>query len=177
MKAMLKTLKNLPLLQHFYQLSPLRLSLLLTLAIALIHFSVQMMPEFGHRLLAAITGLLCICGLLFQHYLKKPWLYLSLSLCLGIFVFKHWQFQDNHIYLWAYWILAITVCAFSQSFDKYLSKNAKLLTGLTMLFAAIQKARAINYISGTFFYFTFCRNESYVVAQCSCFQDGRQTFS
>lgn len=136
-------------------ISTLDLVLFLTLALYLLYFSADMMLEYRHYLLSTMSTFFCLTALFFPRLRRNGWLWFGLAVFLWIFILKHWQFQDNHVYLWGYWILALACCLWQKQADTLIYKNARYLLGLTMLFASIQKARAINYMNGNFFYFTF----------------------
>ncbi|MDA0349627.1 MAG: hypothetical protein O3C43_12400 [Verrucomicrobia bacterium] len=63
----------------------------------------------------------------------------------------YWSHMDNHLYLFAYWCLAIILSLFSQFPEDVLAKSARWLLGLVFFFAVLWKLLSIEYLNGYFF--------------------------
>lgn len=65
-----------------------------------------------------------------------------------------WYAVPNHIYLQAYWCLAIAICLRFENKEELLAKSARWLVGLVFLYAVIWKLRTPEFIDGRFLEFS-----------------------
>jgi len=110
---------------------------------------------------------LCLgaAGLLFQQLWRSRWLWLGLAVLTNLRALADWPLADNHAYLLGYWCVALAVATWTDDLQS-LSRNARLLIGLTFAFAAWQKWTTSNYTNDVFFLTTFLldsRFEDFVV--------------
>lgn len=103
--------------------------------------------------------LLVSAGVVFEDVRRSSTFWLSISALLLFTALTNWYYQDNHKYLISYWCLAIFFSCLSANPQKVLAKNARLLIGLTFLFAVIWKIIAPDYINGDFFKYTFLTDQ------------------
>lgn len=70
--------------------------------------------------------------------------------------FDHWWMQDNHVFLLTWWCLTITISRFAADPKRVMSTNARLLIGLSFLFAIAWKGiLSPDYMHGDYFHYTF----------------------
>ena len=84
--------------------------------------------------------------------LKRAWLWNALALLIAVRIVGDWPLADNHIYLLAYWCLAIGLASAAPLPAAALARSSRLLIGLAFAFAVIWKAfLAPDFIDGRFF--------------------------
>jgi hypothetical protein len=71
-----------------------------------------------------------------------------------------WPLADNHAYLLAYWCTALAIGNWTGD-PIALSRNARLLIGLTFAFAALQKWTSPSYVNDVFFLTTFLLDDRF----------------
>jgi len=116
---------------------------------------------------------LSAAGLLFRGLWRSRWLWLGLAVLTNLRALLDWPLADNHAYLLGYWCIAVAVAVWSEDLPS-LSRNARLLIGLTFAFAAWQKWTTPNYTHDVFFLTTFLldqRFEDFVVLLTSVTYD------
>ena len=124
------------------------LSLKLTVLFILLHFSKQASNEL-FVIIFLISGL----GILFDRF-RQSKLFWGFQLTFySIFCYIYWYSIDNHIYLWAYWLVAILI-SISTNKKEFLEISGKYLIAFCMFYAVLQKSLSYNYLNGDFFYFT-----------------------
>jgi len=95
---------------------------------------------------------LTVLGLLLPNLLRRPSLWIALTLLTGLRVVLDWSLADNHAYLLCYWCFAVSLALFSQDVAKCLSLNGRLLIGWAFAFAVIWKLfLSPDYLDGRFF--------------------------
>ena len=108
----------------------------LTLRLTLLMLLFGPVGEWNVR---ALILLLCGAGLVFPTLLRKPVIWLSLTLLTGWRVMADYPLADNHAYLLCYWCLAITCALVAREPKTTLAFHGKLLIGSVFLLAAFQK--------------------------------------
>lgn len=103
---------------------------------------------------------LAAAGLLMSELARARWLWVALALLTGLRAAIDWPLADNHAYLLFYWCTAMAIGTWTGDLAT-LSRNARLLIGLTFAFAALQKWTSPNYINDTFFLTTFLIDERF----------------
>lgn len=99
---------------------------------------------------------LCAWGLLSRTVRQSGWLWLLLFWIAAARVLVTATVADNHVYLIAYWCLAVLVAITVRESDRTLATSARMLIGLAFLFAVIWKAfLSPDFMSGDFFRGTF----------------------
>ncbi|MTI30093.1 hypothetical protein [Xanthovirga aplysinae] len=83
--------------------------------------------------------IICALMLAFSHFGKNKILWLIISLGLLFFNSQQFYILDNHKILFVYWVLLITFYLWTDKELKYLRSNSKILIGLVMFFAVLQK--------------------------------------
>ncbi len=88
--------------------------------------------------------------------LATPWLWASVAALIGVRIASDWPLADNHIYLLAYWCLAIAIALRDRETPLALAAMSRSLLGLAFAFAVIWKAAlSPDYLDGRFFRVTF----------------------
>lgn len=103
---------------------------------------------------------LAAAGLLFGDFCRSRWLWLTLALLTGLRAVLDWPLADNHAYLLSYWCTALAIATWTGDLSA-LSRNARLLVGLTFAFAALQKWTSPSYINDVFFLTTFLLDDRF----------------
>jgi len=103
---------------------------------------------------------LAAAGLLFADLCRSSWLWLALALLTGSRAVLDWPLADNHAYLLAYWCTALAIATWTGDLI-ILSRNARLLIGLTFAFAALQKWTSPSYVNDVFFLTTFLLDDRF----------------
>ena len=137
------------LLNQIQSINPINLSLLLTVFFIVTHFEsvIKSNPMIYTPILTLGSA-----GILFEQCRKSKYFWLLTSLFFAIFILFNWQTVDNHMYLWGYWLIAITMSFYSMDKETSLKLSAKYLIAFCMGYAVIQKLNP-NFLSGDFFYF------------------------
>ncbi|RAP24932.1 hypothetical protein DID73_00060 [Candidatus Marinamargulisbacteria bacterium SCGC AG-343-K17] len=137
------------LLNQIQSINPINLSLLLTVFFIVTHFEsvIKSSPMIYTPIL-----MLGSAGVLFEQCRKSKYFWLLTSIFYAIFILFNWQTVDNHMYLWGYWLIAITMSFYSIDKETSLKLSAKYLIAFCMGYAGIQKLNP-NFLSGDFFYF------------------------
>ena len=99
----------------------------------------------------AILGLAMLV-LISPAAMKRAWLWNTLAFLIAVRIAGDWPLADNHIYLLAYWCLAIGLASAAPLPAAALARSSRLLIGLAFAFAVIWKAfLAPDFIDGRFF--------------------------
>jgi hypothetical protein len=96
---------------------------------------------------------LCIAGLLYRPLCRRAGFWLAISILTILGYTEVWFVIDNHKYLILYWCLALCFSFLTPDPDRAIASNAKILIGLTFLFAFLQKSLSKDYINGSFFHY------------------------
>lgn len=83
--------------------------------------------------------IICVLMLAFGKYTANKLFWLLISVLLIFFNSLQFYSLDNHKILFTYWILLLTIYLWTQKDIEYIRVNSKLMIGLVMLFAVIQK--------------------------------------
>lgn len=95
---------------------------------------------------------LAMVALISPAALKRPWLWNALAVLIAVRIAGDWPLSDNHIYLLAYWCLAIGLASAAPLPAAALARGSRLLIGLAFAFAVIWKAvLAPDFLDGRFF--------------------------
>jgi len=114
----------------------------------------------GGWYLRPVVLVLAAAGLLFADFSRSRWLWLALAFLTGLRAALDWPLADNHAYLLAYWCTALTIAVWNDDLAT-LSRNARLLIGLTFGFAALQKWTSPSYVNEVFFLTTFLLDDRF----------------
>lgn len=132
-----------------------------------------LLSPIGDWYIRPIVLCLSAAGLLFRSLWRSRWLWLGLAVLTNLRALLDWPLADNHAYLLGYWCLAVAIATWYRDLAP-LSRNARLLIGLTFAFAAWQKWTTPNYTQDVFFLTTFLldqRFEDFVVLLTSLTYD------
>jgi hypothetical protein len=83
--------------------------------------------------------IICVIMLAFNNYIANKLLWLLISVFLIFFNSLQFYSIDNHKILFTYWILLITAYLWTGKNIEYIKNNARLMIGLVMFFAVLQK--------------------------------------
>jgi hypothetical protein len=99
---------------------------------------------------------LAMLALISPRALKRSSLWGALALLIALRIADDYPLADNHIYLLAYWCLALALASASLCPADALARNSRLLIGLAFAFAVVWKvALAPDFLDGRFFRVTF----------------------
>jgi len=141
------TTQRRSLFERLVPTDPVDLVLQLTLIMILLFGGIR----WYHR---GLMQMLALCGLISRPLSRHPVYWITLGLInLSLGNLHNWSVSDNHKWLFSYWYLAIGLSLFSKDTQITLATNARLLIGLTFLFAALRKALSSEYTSGAAFRF------------------------
>ena len=90
--------------------------------------------------------------LLVPGVMRAPATWFALSGLVAARIAWNWPIPDNHLYLLAYWCLALALALGSRDCQRILSASSRLLIGLVFLLAVVWKVWISNdYLDGRFF--------------------------
>ncbi len=125
--------------------SPVATALRLTAITLLLR---PMGPWFVLPVLLATAALV----LIYPRLLNTPAVWLGLAIGIGLRIADDWPLADNHIYLLAYWCLAIALALRARDRGPTLAWTSRWLIGLAFVFAVIWKAfLSPDFLDGRFF--------------------------
>jgi hypothetical protein len=115
-----------------------------------------------------ITGFVLIgagLSLLFEPVRRSPLTWLALSALIGARIWEVWPLSDNHIYLLAYWCLAIGLALATSSPAEVLSSSSRWLLAAAFVLAVVWKGvLAPDYLDGRFFRVTLLTDDRFADA-------------
>ncbi len=95
-------------------------------------------------------------ALILPRILHAPATWYALALLVAARIAEDWPLADNHIYVLAYWCLAIGLALHSRDAAPILARSSRILIGLAFLFAVIWKVMlSPDFLDGRFFSVTF----------------------
>jgi hypothetical protein len=94
-------------------------------------------------------------GLILPNLYKKKYLWYILAFTFTLKTVSEWWFQDNHLFVNTYWVIAIAFALSFKDFNEVLAKNARMMLGLVFLFAIVWKFISPDFISGAYFHYSF----------------------
>ncbi|WAS90638.1 hypothetical protein [Nannocystis punicea] len=104
---------------------------------------------------------LCVSAFVFRGPRRRPefWFAVGAATLLGTY---HDRFSaDNHKYLLGYWCLALFCALLDGDPRRNLARTARLLIGLSFLFAAGWKALSADFLDGAFFHHALLSDERF----------------
>ena len=106
--------------------------------------------------------LLSMLGLISGAWLRASALWLVLAILVAVRVVVEWPLPDNHIYLLAYWCLAVSLALRFADSSRQLARSSRLLLGLVFAFAVLWKAvLSPDYRDGRFFAVTLVTDDRF----------------
>ena len=78
--------------------------------------------------------------LISPRVLRTPAMWAAIAALIGIRIADNWPLADNHIYLLAYWALAIALSLGASDLPRRLATTSRWLIGLAFAFAVLWKA-------------------------------------
>lgn len=84
---------------------------------------------------------------------RRPAFWLALAGAMFAALLGTWWTTDDHVFLIAYWVLALGLAALEEDPAAALARHARLLLGLVFLFAALWKLLSWSYVSGGMFHY------------------------
>lgn len=99
-------------------------------------------------------GVLAIAvAILFLRLHRRPIFWLLTGVAMLAALVPGWWTTDDHVFLVAYWLLALGLAALDPDPADSLARHSRLLLGLVMLFATIWKLTSPAYLSGSVFHY------------------------
>ncbi|MDP3920949.1 MAG: hypothetical protein Q8R76_09115 [Candidatus Omnitrophota bacterium] len=105
--------------------------------------------------LYVVMSVLGIILLVHDDLTKNHWVWLAAALAACYALISNWFSLNNHEFLIAYWCITCWLAASSNDPDKVLSWNARILVGLTFLFAELWKIFGGYFLDGSYLYYVF----------------------
>jgi hypothetical protein len=104
-------------------------------------------------------------SLLYPSVRRTPLTWLSLSVLVAARIVQVWPLSDNHIYLLAYWCLAIGIALTTETPSVTLAASSRWLLGAAFAFAVLWKAvLSPDYLDGRFFRVTMLTDDRFADA-------------
>ena len=108
---------------------------------------------------------LAMLALISPAALRRSWLWHALALLIAVRIAGDWPLADNHIYLLAYWCLAVALSPATADPSATLSRSARRLVAATFGCAVLWKAIfAADFLDGRFFRVTLVTDERFACA-------------
>jgi hypothetical protein len=105
-------------------------------------------PWFVRPVMLAAAALVLVS----PRVLHTPAVWLGVALAIALRIADDWPLADNHIYLLAYWTLAIALSLRVRGITGSLATTSRWLVGLAFLFAVVWKAAlSPDFLDGRFF--------------------------
>ena len=104
-------------------------------------------PWYVRPLVLALAAAVLIS----PRVLKTPATWAALSALTALRILEDWPLADNHIYLLAYWLLAIALALRASDVCATLATASRWLVGLAFAFAIVWKLIAPDFLDGRFF--------------------------
>jgi hypothetical protein len=141
---------------------PVHAALLLPLRLTAVALLLRPMGEwFVRPAILAIAALMLVS----PRALRLPVLWLAVALLTAIRIAADWPLADNHIYLLAYWTLAVALALTSPCVSATLASSSRLLLALAFLWAVAWKALlAPDFVDGRFFRVTMLTDPRFTEA-------------
>jgi hypothetical protein len=108
--------------------------------------------------------ILGLAGLLVPPWNRRLGLWLLVLACMAAKTVANWWTQDNHHFLLTYWCVAVCLALPlpDDERDGVLARSAKLLLGLSFLFASLWKGvLSPDFIDGSYFHYTFLTDDRF----------------
>jgi hypothetical protein len=117
------------------------------------------MGPWGVRpLILALAGL----SIALPRVQRAPLTWYALAALVGIRIIADWPLPDNHVYLLAYWCLAVALALGAADGADLIRRSSRLLIGFAFLMAVIWKAvLSPDYLDGRFFRVTLLTDERF----------------
>lgn len=98
---------------------------------------------------------LAFVGLMLPTLARNWRFWLVVTLLYGWRTNADWWFQDNHLFLFTYWCLTLTLALRLSEPEKAIATSARLMIGLSFAFATLWKGfLSPDYMDGSYFHFT-----------------------
>ena len=117
---------------------------------------ILLLRPMGPWWIGPFLSAVAVLALVFPRVLFAPGTWFGLAFLTVVRIIEDWPLADNHIYLLAYWCLAIGLALGSRNAISVLGRSSRLLIGLAFLFAVIWKVvLSPDYLDGRFFRATY----------------------
>ena len=100
-------------------------------------------------LLNSLLRIFCGIMIIYTPLTASRFMWVSITLLVVFYNAFYWEIYSNYHYLITYWCIACTLAVFSKEHDAVIRWNAKMLVGLSFLFAATWKIIGGEYFDGT----------------------------
>jgi len=110
------------------------------------------------------TPVLILAGLalVLPGFYKSKYLWYSIAFIFILKTISEWWFQDNHLFVNTYWAIAIAFALSFKDVKKVLAANARLMVGLVFSFAIVWKFLSPDFISGSYFHYSFLTDVRFI---------------
>ncbi len=101
-------------------------------------------------------------ALVLPRILRAPATWYALAGLVAARIIADWPLPDNHVYLLAYWCLALALALGATASASVISRSSRLLLGCAFLMAVVWKGvLSPDYLDGRFFRVTFLTDERF----------------
>lgn len=97
---------------------------------------------------AAVLALLVVPNVALR---RSPWPWLTIAAMSLVWDRLNWYGLDDHVVLTHYWFLGVGCALFAADWERALEMNARLLIGLTFVFAVVSKVAWGEVLDGSFY--------------------------
>ena len=94
---------------------------------------------------------IAVLALISPRVLRAPLTWAILALLTVIRIADDWPLSDNHIYLLAYWCLAVALALPHQNREEVLARSSRWMLGLAFTCAVLWKVFSPDFVDGRFF--------------------------
>lgn len=123
---------------------------------------VLLLRPAGHWAVCAPALALAGLALALPRVLRAPATWYALALLVSLRIVFDWPLPDNHVYLLAYWCLAVALALGVEGGRAVLGRSSRLLVGCAFLMAFFWKAvLSPDYTDGRFFRVTLLTDERF----------------
>ena len=110
------------------------------------------LTAYGDATMSLPLLMLAIVGLLLPRTAERPALFLVCGGLLALYIGRTWPEPDNHVYLLAWWCLAIGLALGHEASSRVLERSGRWMIATTFALALSWKALlSPDFVNGTFF--------------------------
>ena len=123
---------------------------------------ILMLRPMGHWSVRVLVLALAGLAIALPRVLRAPAVWYALATLVSIRIVVDWPLPDNHIYLLAYWCLALALALGAEDGRMIISRSSRLLIGFAFLMAFTWKiVFSPDYLDGRFFQVTLLTDERF----------------
>lgn len=93
------------------------------------------------------------CAMIWRRARRSAWFWMALAAVWAPRLILHWETNEDHVYVGAYWCLAIGLSLLGGDAPTILARNARWMIGLTFALACVWKLTSADYLDGSLFHY------------------------